>query len=191
VDNWLNWIGLAKRAGKLAPGHNQVQIALTNNKAHLVIIAQDAGESVYRKYHLWAQNLDVPLLQAGSMSDLGRAMGMGPHAVLAILDKQIASRLATQFGVPSGGMNFDRKRKSARIRISQGSEIGQPEVDRPASPASRGEHQESHEHSGTGRGANRAQHHGGKVAARNKNAGARRKRTSEEPGTGADRGDPT
>ncbi len=39
MDNWLNWIGLAKRAGKLAPGHNQVQIALTNNKAHLVIIA--------------------------------------------------------------------------------------------------------------------------------------------------------
>ncbi len=190
MDNWLNWIGLAKRAGKLAPGHNQVQIALTNNKAHLVIIAQDAGESVYRKYHLWAQNLDVPLLQAGSMSDLGRAMGMGPHAVLAILDKQIASRLATQFGVPSGGMNFDRKRKSTGLRTSQGSETGQSATHRPAAPAARRKHQEPHEHRGTGSGANREEHHGGKTAAGAKAAGPRRDRDPEKTGDPSERHNP-
>ena len=188
MDNWLNWIGLAKRAGKLAPGHNQVQIALTNHDARLVIIAKDAGESVYRKYHLWAQNLDVPLLQAGSMSDLGRAMGMGPHAVLAILDQSIADRLAAQFGVPSGGMNFDRKRKSTGVRTSQGSETRQSASDRPASPSSRGKYQKPHEHRGTRSGPDSEKHHGrqtstGAEAARTggKRNGEKSRNHSERP----------
>ncbi len=191
MDNWLNWIGLAKKAGKLAPGHNQVQIALRDNTARLIIIAEDSGESVYRKYHLWAQSMGVPLLKLGSASELGRAMGMGPHAVLAILDKNIAARLTVQFGDPSGGINFDRKRKSAGIRTSQGSEAGQPEADRPASPPTRREHQESHEHRRAGGSADSAQHHGGKVASRGSHAVSRAKREPEAARTRADRGDST
>ncbi|AUW93704.1 MAG: hypothetical protein C7B44_02850 [Sulfobacillus thermosulfidooxidans] len=187
MDNWLNWIGLAKRAGKLAPGHNQVQIALTNHDARLVVIAKDAGESVYRKYHLWAQNLDVPLLQAGSMSDLGRAMGMGPHAVLAILDQSIADRLAAQFGVPSGGMNFDRKRKSTGVRTSQGSETRQSPSDRPASPSPRRKYQKSHEHRGTRGGSDREKHHGRQVTAGTEVARTGSQRTSEKDRTHAER----
>ncbi len=166
MDNWLNWIGLAKRAGQLAPGHNQVQKAMNEGTAKLVLIALDSGESVYRKYHLWAQNLGIPMAQAGTMLDLGRAMGMGPHAVLAILDKNIANRLANQLGVSSGGIRFDRKGKGSRVRVSKGSKTGQPASNRSAASFARREHQESYEHSGTRSGPNRQRYHGGKVAAR-------------------------
>ena len=166
MDNWLNWIGLAKRAGQLAPGHNQVQKAMNEGTAKLIVIALDAGESVYRKYHLWAQNLGMPLVQAGNMVDLGRSMGMGPHAVLAILDQNIANRLATQLGVSSGGIKFDRKRKrkSSGLRVSQRSEVRQSSPNRPSTPPARREHQESHEHGRTRSGADGQKHHGRKVA---------------------------
>lgn len=176
MDNWLNWIGLAKRAGQLAPGHNQVQKAMNEGTAKLILIALDAGESVYRKYHLWAQNLGVPLVQAGSMIDIGRSMGMGPHAVLAILDKNIANRLATQLGVSSGGIKFDRKRKSSSVRVSQRSEVRQSTSDRSSPSSSRREHQEPHEHGRTGSRANGQKHHGGKVATRTTNHSNRGKK---------------
>ncbi len=176
MDNWLNWIGLAKRAGQLAPGHNQVQKAMQEGTAKFVLIAIDSGESVYRKYHLWAQNLQIPMAQAGSMLDLGRAMGMGPHAVLAILDKNIANRLATQLRVSSGGINFDRKRKSTRVRTRKRSKIGQSASNRSAASSARGKHQESHEHGRTGSSANGQRYHGGKVTARTGEHTQRRKK---------------
>ena len=163
MSNWLNWVGLARRAGSMAPGHNQVEKALRNGEAKLIIIAEDAGPSVDRKYHLWAQDLGVPLIRAGTKETLGRAMGMGPHAVLAILDKNISQRILAS-GEFSGGSQRGRKGQSTGIRVGKGTEAGQSPAHRSASSTQSGKHQESHEHRGTGSRANGSKHYGGEIA---------------------------
>lgn len=165
---WLNLLGLARRAGKLAPGENQVTQAMKDETVRLLVLAEDAGPSLYRKYHLWAQDLGVPLVRIGTKIELGHAMGMGPHAVLAILDTNFAEKILLEMRKTSGGNILDRKRQgqSQGLRTGQGTQTGQSSPHRPAPSAQGGKHQKSHEHSGAGSGQNGSRHHGGKASTR-------------------------
>lgn len=164
---WLNLLGLARRAGKLAPGDNQVTLALRRRTAALLIVAEDAGPSVYRKYHLWAQDLNVPLVTMGTKAALGSAIGMGPHAVLAIVDDGFGQRILQEMRITSGGIGFDRKgqRQGQGVRISKRTQAGQPAANRPLASSESGQHQKSHEYRGTRGGQNRQGHNGGQAAA--------------------------
>lgn len=170
MTDWTNWIGLARRAGAMAPGHSQVEQALLGGTAKLIIIAEDAGPSVDRKYHLWAQDLGVPLVRAGTKETLGRAMGLGPHAVLAILDKNISQRMLASGEFPRGSQH-GRKGQSTGLRAGKGTQTRQSPTHRSASSAQSGKHQESHEHGGAGRGTNGKKHYGGEVAPRTQSGG--------------------
>lgn len=161
---WMNWLGLAKRAGKLAPGDHQVRAALAGGRVKLVVIAEDAGPAVYRRYHLWLQDLGIPLIRQGTKTELGHAIGVGPHAVLAILDANMAKAIVDRVGDIAGGMTFGGKRQSESIRTGQGTEARQPQADRSAASATRRRDQESHEHGRTRSRSDRAQHHGRQTA---------------------------
>ncbi len=165
---WLNLLGLSRRAGKLAPGENQVTLAIKRHQAVLVIIAEDAGASVYRKYHLWTQDLGIPLVQLGTKVALGHAIGMGPHAVLAILDQEFGGRILEEMRKSSGGIILDRKRErqDSGIRTSQRAETRQSAPDRPVASATGRKHQKPHEHGRAGGGPDGPRHHGGQVAPR-------------------------
>lgn len=168
MADWLNWLGLARRAGKLAPGDHQVETAMNERTAKAIIVAEDAGRAVYRKYHLWAQDRGVPIVRAGTKVEIGRAIGMGPHAILAVLDANLAERCVQAIGKETGGMDFGGKgkRQDSGLRVSQRAEAGQQAADRPLAPTARGEHQKPHEHGRAGGGADRPRHHGGKASAR-------------------------
>ena len=166
TETWLNLLGLARRAGKLAPGENQTMLAMRNHRAALVIIARDAGGAVHRKYHLWAQDEDIPLAHMGTKESLGRAIGMGPHAVLAILDEGFSGRILEEMRKSSGGIIVGRKRErqDQGVRAGQRAQTRQPAPDRPASPAQGGKYQKSYEYGGTGSRQNGSRHYGGKAA---------------------------
>ncbi len=183
---WLNLLGLARRAGKLAPGENQVTQAMKDETVRLLVLAEDAGPSLYRKYHLWAQDLGVPLVRIGTKIELGHAMGMGPHAVLAILDTNFAEKILLEMRKTSGGNILDRKRQgqSQGLRTGQGTQTGQSSPHRPAPSAQGGKHQKSHEHGGAGSGENGSRHHGGKAAARTQ-TGAQSSAEPRAPGGSA------
>lgn len=184
---WLNLLGLARRAGKLAPGENQVTQAMKEETVRLLVLSKDAGPSLYRKYHLWAQDLGVPLVRIGTKIELGHAMGMGPHAVLAILDNNFAEKILLEMRKTSGGNILDRKRQgqSQGLRTGQGTQTGQSSPHRPAPSAQGGKHQKSYEYGGAGSGENGSRHHGGKATTR---AQTRAQSSPAEPpagGTGA------
>ena len=164
---WANLLGLARRAGQLAPGENQVTLSMKREQVRLLVIAEDAGMALYRKYDLWAQDLDIPLVRIATKAALGHAIGMGPHAVLAILDKNFGERILDEMRKSSGGIILDRKRQrqSSGVRTRKGTQTGQSTTHRPASPAESRKYQESHEHRGTGSGQNGERYHGGKAAA--------------------------
>ncbi len=174
VGAWRNWLGLARKAGKLAPGSHQVEMALKQGQVALIVIAEDAGASVDRKYHLWAQDLKVPVVRAGSKAELGLAIGMGPHAILAILDVALAKKLWMAMGKQIGGMEFGGKRQgqNSGVRTRQGNQAGQQTSHRPLASAQGREHQESHEHGRTRGGTNGTRHHARKASARTEGSAA-------------------
>ncbi len=167
TEPWLNLLGLARRAGKLAPGENQSTLAMQKHRAALVIIATDAGGAVHRKYHLWAQDENIPLARIGTKVSLGHSIGMGPHAVLAILDEEFASHILEEMRKSSGGIIVGRKRErqDPGVRTGERAQARQSAPDRSASSAQSGKHQKSYEHGGTGSRQNGARHHGGQTSA--------------------------
>lgn len=167
TDKWLNLLGLARRAGKVAPGENQTSLAMRRQTASLLILAQDAGPSLYRKYHLWVQDLNVPLVRMGTKSSLGRAIGMGPHAVLAILDKEFGERILKEMRTSAGGIFLGRKGQGQDqgIRTGQRAKIGQSSPHRSVASVKGGEHQKPYEHGRARSGEDGARHHGGKTSA--------------------------
>lgn len=160
------WIGLARRAGKLAPGDQAVHLALKYHRARLVWLAEDGGQATRRKYEFWAKTEGVPVVRAGTKVELGSAAGMAPLAVLAIEDRRMAERVLDALEVAMGGLEFGREGQNPRIRTGQRVEVGQPAPDRPAAPTARGKHQKSHEHRGTGGGADGSGHHARQAATR-------------------------
>lgn len=160
------WIGLARRAGKLAPGDQAVHYALKYHRARLVWLAEDGGQATRRKYEFWAKTEGVPVVLAGTKAELGSAAGMAPLAVLAIVDQRMAERVLDALEVAMGGLEFGREGQNSRIRTGQRVKVGQPAPDRPAAPTARGEHQKSHEHRGTGGGADGPGHHARQAATR-------------------------
>lgn len=188
-ERWTNLLGLAKKAGKVAPGENQASLAMKREEARLLVLAEDAGPSLYRKYHLWAQDLGVPVVRIGSKAELGHAIGMGPHAVLAILDEKFGARILEEMRKSSGGISFDRKRQgqSQSLRTGQGTQTGQSATHRSAAPTQGRKHQKPHEHRGAGGREDSARHHGGEAAARTQAGAETRTGAAQRASDGASR----
>jgi ribosomal protein L7Ae-like RNA K-turn-binding protein len=178
---WTDWLGLAKRAGHLAPGDSQVRRALADNRARLLVVAEDAGRSVMRRYEAWAQDRDVPLVVRGTKLELGVAIGMGPHAVVAVTQKSLARGLLSAIPEATGrnylgretrevGQDGTRSRHTG-VRAGEGAEGRQPPAHRPAAPPSGREHPQPHEYDRSRRGAAGPRHRAGEAPPRSRAGG--------------------
>lgn len=97
---FLNMLGLCRRAGKLFLGHDAVMDCIVRKKAFLVILAADSSERLKNEVRVTAERSGINikiLLTAFSMEEIGLAVGKYA-AVLAVTDKNFASRLTELFG---------------------------------------------------------------------------------------------
>jgi len=95
-------LGLSMRAGKLATGDEGVMKSLRSGKAKLVILAEDASANTRKKYRDKCSYYGVPLLEAGTRSELGASIGKAERVVLSVCDAGFA-RMMTQLCKTSGG----------------------------------------------------------------------------------------
>jgi ribosomal protein L7Ae-like RNA K-turn-binding protein len=86
IDNLL---GLAQKAGKLASGSAQVEALMKKKKGYLLILARDAP-GLIKKFELWGQDEEIPVLILADKEELGRAAGSGPKGVMLVLDSGLA-----------------------------------------------------------------------------------------------------
>lgn len=92
----LSFLGLAKRAGRLAAGEDAVQAALQGGKVRLLLLAADAGDkTVRRTEHQSGGRLPILYLESGKAA-LGQALGWGSCAVAAVTDLGMALSFARQ-----------------------------------------------------------------------------------------------
>lgn len=87
-------LGLCKRAGKIAGGEVATIEAIRGKKAFLVIVAEDASANTKKKFHNSAAFYEIPIIEFGTKSDLGRAIGEEIRAVLAVTESGFAKKLS-------------------------------------------------------------------------------------------------
>lgn len=84
-------LGLARRAGHIVMGFDQVQAVLAKSGAAVLLTAADAAEDGRRKLRHLAPGL--PLITAGSREEIGSALGRDYLVHAALLPGKLASRL--------------------------------------------------------------------------------------------------
>lgn len=92
----LNILGLANRAHGLIAGTMAVERAVLNNKAFLLFIASDCGESVGKHWRMIAAEKNTPTILVFSKKQLGDAIGKTPKTIVAITNEGFAGAIRRQ-----------------------------------------------------------------------------------------------
>lgn len=93
VKQALNMLGLAMRAGKVTAGEGTVIQDIQKRQAALVIISEEASERTKKTVTNKCHSYDIPYRQFGAKAVLGHSIGKGPRTVLAIKDKNFATKI--------------------------------------------------------------------------------------------------
>ncbi len=95
----LSLLGLARRAGRLAPGHDAAIESIVRNKAALCVLCSDASERLERemKHACCYKNKNIPVVKADfEIKELSAAIGT-KAAVITVNDEGFAKKLLTLF----------------------------------------------------------------------------------------------
>ena len=95
-DKVLQNLGLCKRANKIASGEEQVLEMIRSNKAHLVLLANDAAKnttkSITDKCNFYGVNLNADF----TSEELNKAIGTNNRKVIAVTDKNFSKMIMNQ-----------------------------------------------------------------------------------------------
>lgn len=93
TDKIYGMLGLAVRAGKVVFGSEAASDAVRNQKAHLVILAEDASDRTKKLMNNKCKSFNVPLFEYGTIMDLGSKLGKKRVSCVAVKDKGFAEEI--------------------------------------------------------------------------------------------------
>lgn len=96
----LRLLGLARRAGAVAPGTDAVRRAIREGEARLVLIAGDASSTQVDKVRTTMHDKAIPQVVLGDRNTLGGALGLGPLTAVAVTSDSLAEKLVRELEVP-------------------------------------------------------------------------------------------
>lgn len=89
----LSMLGLARRAGKLAMGHDMAKESVIKNKARLVILCSDASSRLINEFERLTANKKATLVKSSiTMAQVHFAIGYNA-AVMAVEDENFSTRI--------------------------------------------------------------------------------------------------
>ena len=87
----LNYLSLARKAGKAELGEEPVGAAARAGKAYLIVVAQDASDHTWRRAKSFAAGTEQQVLRLKETKDeLGQSIGRESLAIAAITDAALA-----------------------------------------------------------------------------------------------------
>lgn len=93
-DKFLSNLGLARRAGKLLRGRDEVFAALHDGKGHGLYTASDISPRTQRLIEQHCQALQTQAMAVGyTMSELGAATGCKPFGIFSVSDDNFRKML--------------------------------------------------------------------------------------------------
>jgi len=96
-DKWQLLLGLAHRAGKLVSGEELVVKEIQNNRAKLVLLAQDAGKNTKKTIIDKSTFYHVPVQLVSDRYTLGKSIGKEARVVIAVTDTGFSGKLQSEF----------------------------------------------------------------------------------------------
>ena len=103
----LRLLGLARRAGGVAPGTEAVRRAIRMGEARLILIAADASSVQVEKVRTTLHDRPIPQVILGDRDALGTAVGLAPLSAVAVTHAAIAEELAREFSDSGGECSAD------------------------------------------------------------------------------------
>lgn len=95
-------LGLARRAGAVAPGTEAVRRAIREGEAQLVLMARDASSVQLDKIRTTLHDRAIPQAILGDRSMLGSAVGLAPLSAVAVTNVELAGQLLAELALGSG-----------------------------------------------------------------------------------------
>ena len=89
----LTLLGFAKKAGKLNAGTESCIRAIITGKAKLVIISNDAGDSIKSKVIRLASENDIKYIIFSESEELSRTIGDKNKVVFTVNDENFAQKI--------------------------------------------------------------------------------------------------
>ena len=94
MDKALNYLALARKAGKAELGEEPVGAAARGDKARLVLVASDAGDHTWRRAKSFVAGTGQQCIRVPYTKDeLGMAIGRTSLAIAALTDPALALNL--------------------------------------------------------------------------------------------------
>ena len=93
MDKALSLLGLARRAGMLSVQSEEIFLLIRSGKVRLLLLAEDMGATVRKKYEDKSKFYGVPILCFATRNSLGKALGLAPRSAVAVLDEGFAQSI--------------------------------------------------------------------------------------------------
>ena len=101
MDKALNYLSLARKAGKAELGEEPVGAAARALHAHLILVAGDASDHTWRRAKSYAAGTDQQCIRLSYTKDeIGMAIGRTSLAIAAITDPAMALALVQSLPQP-------------------------------------------------------------------------------------------
>jgi ribosomal protein L7Ae-like RNA K-turn-binding protein len=100
-------LGLARRAGAVAPGTEAVRRAIREGEALLILMAEDASSVQLEKIRTTLHDRSIPQVILGDRSALGAAVGRAALSAVAVTNRNLADELVAALGLVGDGRGRD------------------------------------------------------------------------------------
>ena len=98
-----NFLGLAKKAGKLVAGTGAVENSIRQKTSRLVVMACDVSENTKKRLTDKCNYYNIELITFGNKESIGKAIGEELAAAVSINDNNFASAINGIYNEFSGG----------------------------------------------------------------------------------------
>ena len=104
----LNYLGLARKAGKLSPGGFMTEKTVKGKRACLVLVSEEASENTKKDFRSMCEYYKVPMYIFGEKEALGRAIGKESCTSLALTDEGFAGQIVGLLeNMQNGGSEYE------------------------------------------------------------------------------------
>ncbi len=94
MDKILSLLGFSKKAGKLVSGTNAVLRSILSGDAYIVIVTEDAGNSVREKFKRLCLENGIRFYVFGTEKEFEQATGEKNKVIYSVVEAGFSDRLA-------------------------------------------------------------------------------------------------
>ena len=92
-NKFLQFLGIAQKAGKLVIGYNKCEELLKKGKTNLIILSKDISINSKKKFEKYSLEHNIDVINIFSSSELGNILGRESIKVVCVVDENMSQKL--------------------------------------------------------------------------------------------------